>query len=361
MKRKILRILFVLSFLFFVILTGCDDDDNDGDGLKVSLIKGDASLPSTITLNFSVETKAGEPVTGLTIENFKILEDDEALEKTESNITPIPFEKSYKMCVVLMLDLSGSVTSTELDGLIDAAKEFVDEVLTENSEIEIALYYFQTQVKMLQDITNDADLLKARLDLLSNLKIQGASTNLYGAFIEGLKVLDEISSSIPDSIFTGSLVVYSDGKDRANIYTFENAKSNVDSSLYDVRSIGLATDDFDETTLQELGKDGFYMAQDISDIPQIFDEIATSLVDISKKYYELKYCTSKRDTKGHTAKLTVTDSQGLSGSTTYTFTTIGFEDGCYQDIEDLKLYYYDEDGDGLYSVEGPLHDDNDNL
>lgn len=362
MKKIFLRTLILLCCLLMLLFAGCDDDDNDDShGLNVSLIKGSASLPSTITLNFGVETKDGEPVTDLTMDNFKILEDGEELDASESNITPIPFEKSYNMCVVLMLDLSGSVTSTKLDTLIDASKNFVDEILTQNSEIDIALYYFQSQVKLLQDITNNADLLKTRLDLLETLKVEGAATNLYGAFIEGLRKLDEIAADMPDSIFEGSLAVYSDGKDNTNIYTFKNAKSRIYSSGYDVFAIGLATDNFDEETLRALGKDGFSMAQNASGIPDIFDEIATSIVDISKQYYEIKYCTSKRDTQGHKAELSVTDNHGRTGSTTFLFTTLGFEDGCYQEIEDLKLLYYDKDNDGLYSVEGPLQDDNDAL
>jgi len=59
--------------------------------------------------------------------------------------------------------------------------------------------------------------------------IAGTSTNLYGAFIEGIDVLDDAPTS-GNRLKAGSLVVFTDGRERTGISTIGKAEAAVEGS-----------------------------------------------------------------------------------------------------------------------------------
>lgn len=360
--KKYLGIVFFVVLSLFLVLGCSSDDDGGGNGSDTddqpqqSLIidmTGQASTPSNVVLNFSVEDREGNPVKGLDLANLVLLEDGRQPSMAESNMTIFP----PTLNTILMLDLSGSVTEESLDTLVESAKKFVMTVIS--SGHEVAIYYFQTNANMLQGFTQDYELLEEALDDLSNHVIPGATTNLYRAFIAGLDKLDE-KKKISQRMNAGSLVVFTDGRDTAGMYSYSEIESLVSHTEHYVFTIGLNTPDLDVTTLDEehLGKDGFEMVEELSQLEQAFDNIAVKIQKESEKFYVLAYASPSRGDKVHTVivELTVTTPGGLTGTATYTYNSYGFIDGGYNVVEKLKLQYYDDDEDGHYSVDGDLHD-----
>ena len=66
----------LLPLLFAVV--GC------ATGLKLTPVKGTENKPSNVAVYFKVETSGGQPVGGLTSEQFRIYEDDDLVSVHES-------------------------------------------------------------------------------------------------------------------------------------------------------------------------------------------------------------------------------------------------------------------------------------
>jgi hypothetical protein len=65
------------ALLSLAALAGCA-------GLKPRLIDASVQKPSNIAVYFTVDTRDGEPVPGLTAEQFRIYEDDQNSESTRT-------------------------------------------------------------------------------------------------------------------------------------------------------------------------------------------------------------------------------------------------------------------------------------
>lgn len=329
----------------------------------VSILRSSSKLPANITLNFSVETSDGTGVAQLDADRFSLTEGGEIPSSTESNLTVFPQSMSYDLNTVLMLDLSGSVTSQWTSDLAQAARSFVDKILTKNG-YRIAIYYIQTDIHPILDqfTDNRSDIYEA-LANLDEFVIAGASTNLYGAFTNGIRYLDSATVA-KDRLRAGSLVVFTDGRDRAQRMEFSDAWEAVRATANSVFTVGLRTNDLDEARLRQLGKDGFEMAETLEELDPAFDRIVDRVWAEANKYYVVVYCSEKR-LGAQQVVLSVRDADGNTrgSSSPFTYDTSSFQDGCFSTVEALKIQYYDADGDGYYSVKGAKHDcdDTDNV
>ncbi len=318
----------------FVMLGSCKIDNC----LQFNLLEGRAQQPSNIYLLFSVETCSGSPKAGISAEEFEIYEDGEFISIFESGQTILPRPRLYTLATVLLLDLSGSILESEtLEPLKSSAQSFVSQVAGENGQ-EVAIYLFdgRATIKELVAFTNDIDTLHSALASLSKEEIindpdYDISTNLNGAVIEGVEVLNEKKNDTEaGKLFAGTLITFTDGTDRAHRFTDRDAVNTVKSSIHSSFSIGLGGE-IDETHLRFLGPNGFVYAENAGDLEEAFNQIAQRIRNESEKYYIVGYCTPSR--KGsHRVTLKVS---GYSGSLSYSFNADGFEGGC--NPEDIVL------------------------
>ncbi|MEL7340498.1 MAG: hypothetical protein AAGM67_08440, partial [Bacteroidota bacterium] len=90
--------------------------------------------PAKVSVFFKVETEKGDPVPGLLEENFIIYEkgrNDEArkeISEFEAERRISDNDQIFGYSTILLLDLSGSVTSSSLNELKEASKSFVDAI-----------------------------------------------------------------------------------------------------------------------------------------------------------------------------------------------------------------------------------------
>jgi len=326
MKKSIVTTI-MCTIIALVALVSCKVENC----LQFELLEGRAQQPSNIYLLFSVETCLGNPKAGINADEFEIYEDGELISIFESDQTILPRPRLYTLATVLLLDLSGSILESDtLEPLKASAQSFVSQVAGEDGQ-EVAIYLFDGRetIKELVAFTNDIATLRSALESLSKEGIIGdpdydVSTNLNGAVIQGIEVLnDKQKNTEAGKLFAGTLITFTDGRDRARRFTERDAVTAVKSSIHSSFSIGLGGE-IDEAHLRRLGPNGFVYAENAADLEEAFNEIAQQVKNESDKYYIVGYCTPSR--KGnHRVTLKVT---GFSGSLSYSFNADGFEGGC---------------------------------
>src|SRR5579871_4580091 len=98
-------------------------------GLQPRLVDASVEKPSNVAVYFAVTTRKGEPVPGLTAEQFHIYEDEKLVSPFEPKQTILNPEVAAMHDTLLLVDMSGSVTqSGQLPVLEEAAKRFTEKV-----------------------------------------------------------------------------------------------------------------------------------------------------------------------------------------------------------------------------------------
>ena len=335
-NHLIILVLVVFSIIFF---TTCgtsesdsgssDDDNNPGNTSCVSfkLLNSETHQPSVVKLYFQLKTCNGEPLSGIQPEQFLIKEDDTEVSVYESDQGYAPDPRAFQLATVLLLDMSGSILeSGNLPPLQQAAKVFVQTVASGQS---ISIYTFdgRAELQQLVDFTESVSELQNGIDSLSNYEIVDKSTNLNGAVLQGLDILDSRDNSFSSGVlFAGSLAVFTDGTDQAARVSDHKASSEASSSSFNVYTIGLGGE-VDRNHLEDVGKDGSYIADDVNTLESVFADAASDIESMAESYYILAYCSPKR-AGDHELELSIRE---FSGSVTYDFDADGFEGGCSPD------------------------------
>jgi hypothetical protein len=316
-RRPTLKWILLLA-LALLLSSGCAS-------LKLTLKNAAAQKPSNVALYFSVEKGQGEPVAGLAAETFKIYEDGQLISPFESKQTILNPEVMVVHYTLLLLDLSGSITeSGALPSLIGSASAFADRVTKYH---RIAVYGFDGGKKLipLVGFTNQASAVSAGLNTLANRKMHDPSTNLNGAVVEAVDVLQKQMSKSDQPLKFSTLVIFTDGTDRAHRVTDEEMYKALDEAQHDVFVIGLGGE-IQENQLSRLGRAGFVHADGQSNVSQAFDQVAARIEASARKFYLLSYCSPSR-AGTHILRVQV-DHEGQRGELSHEFKAEGFDMGC---------------------------------
>lgn len=284
-SRLRLSALLLPLIAVFVTLAGC--------GLKITRIQTAADKPSNVAVYFKVEDGSGEPVGGMTAEQFEIYEDDELVSVYESQQTILNPEVAASHYTLLLVDMSGSVAdSDDFPQISEAATLFTSEVEKNN---QVAIYAFDgsEEIHKITDFTGSAGGAQARANSLSGFTPKDPSTNLNGAIIQGLEVLDEGLEEADNPLRIGTLVVFTDGTDRASRVPESDMLDAVNGTPYDIFAIGLGAE-LSEKDLQKIGKSGTTLAKDSSEIQTAFETIGKRIEELTQSYYLLSYCSPAR-------------------------------------------------------------------
>jgi hypothetical protein len=311
--------------------------------------------PSRVSMLFSVETDQGAPVAGLDATKFDLFEDGQAVSSWESQRTVQPRGERYRLNSVVLLDLSGSVLrSGAFPSLAEAARQYLKTVLGARDDGQrVALVAFDGRAapQVVVDFTGDLATAEAGLDSLNmqecraNADCAGFSdrrtcagwrcvddsTNLNGAIVAGLSMLDARAAAEPAISWRDSaLIVFTDGSDEAARVSSQDALQATIGSSSHVFTVGLGGD-VDEQALRAFGKDGYFPASSEGDLAQAFTGIAQRVTGLANRFYVLDYCSPRRN-GAHTLKIVAhaTSSTGaeLVGGLSADFDATGFASGC---------------------------------
>ena len=315
----------VLWVVAALLLAGC------GGGLTLTPIKATSNKPSNVVVYFKVE-KGKQPIAGLTADSFKIYEDGDLVSQYESKQTILNPEVAASHYTLLLVDMSGSITdSGAIDTLVDAAGAFAERVEGQKQQ-KVAVYAFSGDPELHPIVPfTTAGGAKAAVKGLAGYKPTDPSTNLNGAIIKGLGELDKALTTASNPLRFGTLVIFTDGTDRARRVKWDDVKKALDATPYDVFAIGLGPE-LQDAQLSSMGKDGYAKAADKSAVVKAFDDIASRIEAATKAYYLLSYCSPARAGKheltveAHSKSQTGNDES--SGHLKDQFDATGFAVGC---------------------------------
>lgn len=314
--------LIPFSLILAIGLSGCSS-------LTVTRINSAEAKPNNVWVFFTVEN-GEEPVAGLKADDFEIYEDDQLVSKFESQQTIQNPEVAAVMYTLLLLDMSGSITeSGQADALIDAARSFMDKV---ESSQKVGVYAFDgdKEVKSVVRFTEAKASVEGGLEGLRQYRPKDPSTNLHGAVVQGLDVLYDALQKDPRPLKFGTLVVFSDGTDRAARVSREEMVEAIQNPRYEtfeLYAIGVGAE-MERSALTDIGLDGTELAEDSAGVSVAFDRVAQRISDQAKRFYLLSYCTPARQGK-HQVRISVQaqDDRGRSqgeGDLEYEFDANGF-------------------------------------
>lgn len=263
--------------------------------LEVTRINSEQQKPNNVWVFFTVEND-GEPVAGLEADDFEIYEDEALVSKYESQQVIQNPEVAAVMYTMLLLDMSGSVTeSGQSDLLADAAVVFSERV---GKTQKVGVYAFDGSEKLhsVTPFTETAGSVEGGIEGLRGYQPKDPSTNLHGAIPLALDELQEALDKDKRPIKMGTLVVFTDGTDRAGRVTREEmleALNSEDHGRYEVYAIGVGAE-LEEKQLEDIGRDGTEMASDPGKVREAFEKVAQKIEAHTKRFYLLSYCTPAR-------------------------------------------------------------------
>jgi hypothetical protein len=301
-----------------------------GGSLRLIPIKTTSGKPSNVAVYFRVEGGKDEPIGGLTADKFRIYEDGLLVSQYESKQTIINPEVAASHYTLLLVDMSGSIANSgAAQTLVEAAGAFTERV---QKQQRVAVYAFDgsENLTLIAPFTSGGGA-KAAIAGLASYKPRDPSTNLNGAIINGLKELEAGLAQADRGMRMGTLVVFSDGTDRAHRVDERDMKEALSKTPYDVFAIGLGNE-LSESQLRAIGKDGTARAENKEEVVKAFDKIAERIEARTKSYYLLSYCSPSRAGK-HKVRIegVVKSEDGKSertGSLTQEFDATGFGPNC---------------------------------
>jgi len=306
-----------------VLLAAC------GGGLKLVHINSSARKPSNVAVYFTVDTWGGQPVPGLTAERFSIYEDGLKVSEFESKQTILNPKVAAAHYTLLLIDMSGSVVgSNHFDDVVSAATQFTARV---EKYQKVGVYAFDgsTDLYPIVPFTESESAATGGIERLKSFNPHDPSTNLNGAVVNALKALKLALDQEKKALRFGTLVVFTDGTDRAARVSKEDldkALSAPEYAGFDIFAIGVGAE-MNNSHLEDIGRTGTVKETDQANLGRAFDQIGGKIEGMTSRYYLLSYCTPARAGK-HEVTIEAHADKNLWGSLTYTFVADGFGPLC---------------------------------
>lgn len=308
-----------IAALAAAMLAGCG-------GLRLRLINASARRPSNVAVYFTVDRSNGDPVPGLTADRFRIYEDGQPVSEHESRQTILNPQVAAVHYTLLLMDMSGSVTeSGQLPALQNAAQVFTSRV---ERYQRVGIYAFDGSptIAPIVPFTESSGSASAGVNRLGGYNSRDPSTNLHGAVVQAVQTLQQALARAPQPLKFGTLVVFTDGTDRANRASREQMLEAVNGADIDVFAIGIGAE-IDEGELRALGRTGTVLERDQARVQQAFEQIAQRIEGYTQRFYLLSYCTPARAGE-HRVRIEAIAPDGAAGSLEHEFSANGFGPNC---------------------------------
>lgn len=194
--------------------------------------------------------------------------------------------------IVLLLDVSGSMSGTPMDAMKEAATLFCQKILENNDVTRIGIVVFGNSTGRIQGLTNDFEALK---NAIAGLR-SGGGTPLYRASQEANTMLTEKTTiTVPtgdggtetiDVTPSGEkyLVVMTDGEpdSRSNCTSYyQTLKDTTDYKIYSVgflHSLSGTNKENAANFLRGIQNSGYFEASNIEELIEKFAEIAQTIL-----------------------------------------------------------------------------------
>ncbi|MDQ3032750.1 MAG: VWA domain-containing protein [Myxococcota bacterium] len=292
-------------------------------GLRVAMVDSAYQRPSNVAVYFTVDSANGDPVGGLQATDFRIYEDGQLVSPTESQQTIVNPEVAAEHYTLLLVDMSGSVTESDQVPLIQqAATEFTSQL---EGNQRVAVYAFDGSEEIFPIAGFTTGGAAGGISRLGSFRTRDPSTNLHGAVVAAIGVLDAELARSQVPLRFGTVVVFTDGSDRAARVTRNDMGRAIDDSPYDVFAIGVGSE-IDEGTLGAVGRDGYVLVEDTDAVTAAFQRIGERILAMTRRFYLLSYCSPARAGTHRVTVEAVTPE--ATGNLSYDFDATGFGPQC---------------------------------
>lgn len=313
-------------------------EDNE---LLLSIQEQFTALPGKISILFKVTDNLGNPISGLSANQFTIYEqgrnDDcfNTISSSESFARISPNSQIFNNNALLVLDLSNSVLQSSLDELKIASTSFVNNVMPtpETESFKMAIYWFDGEdiLHLLNPLTTSITELTAAIDGIDENISNDPSTDLYGAVIKSTNIAEELiqETNQNEVISAASVVLFTDGTDQASRFTEQSALNAVNNANPNISffTIGLGSE-IDTEILSEIGKTASVVASNAADLEATFNQISARVSEQANSFYLFEYCTPKRDGSGENNLVIQLTNGALQGAVQTKFDATDFTGGC---------------------------------
>ncbi len=282
--------------------------DNPGllsQPVNIFISSVDISRFPRIDTYFSVTDADGAVIKGLTANHFKLTEQSELEAKAiEHNIDVTTVEMADNVALALVIDRSGSMSSTDMRNAKNAANTIVDNL---SAEDRCAVISFAASVRVDQAFTGDKNALESAINALSS----GGRTALYDAIYTSVELTSK-EVGIP------AVLAFTDGADNNSRHSADDVINLAKSKGIPVYTIGLGS--VNENILKRIANETggtYHYTPDSAQLEQIYQEIAASIQDL----YLVTYRTHNTNFDGtkRTIEVTATvNQQSASDTITYT-------------------------------------------
>jgi VWFA-related protein len=223
-----------------------------------------------VNLLFTVTDKRGRFVNNLEKGDFDIFE-----KKKKQQVLEFTAESDLPLRIALLIDTSNSIRD-RFKFELEAASQFLTSVIRKGRDRAL-VYTFDTQAEMVQDLTDDTEILGKKLRDLR----PGGGTALYDAIY--LSCRDRLMMDRPRHKFRRAVVIVGDGEDNSSRHTRDQALEMADKAEAVVFAISTnitrAETDGDKVLkyfARQTGGQAFFPFK-AEDLAQDFENIANEL------------------------------------------------------------------------------------
>jgi hypothetical protein len=291
--------------------------------LKLQMVDRSVQRPSNIAVYFTVDTSRGDPVADLTPADFHIYEDGQPVSIFESKQTILQPEVAAAHYTLLLVDMSGSVVgSPDLDKVVAGAASFAQRV---GRYQKLGIYAFDGSPRITQVAPFGGGDPQGTLRAFAGFQSKDPSTNLNGAVVDAIKILDHQMSQSTLPLRFGTLVVFTDGTDHAARVSHDALHAALGDVDFEVYAIAVGAEVNDQE-IRTIGRNGTFTSKNSADIRRGFDEIAARIEGYSRRYYLLSYCSPARAGQ-HNVEIEAAKG-AMRGRLGYDFKADGFGPNC---------------------------------
>lgn len=262
-----------------------------GSSLELTRWAAAARPSGNVTVFFTVDDAAGRPVTDLRPQDLALYEDGKQLSATESRQTMVPPSQLAAHDVLLVLDMSTSARASDQQAAITlAVRDFVARV---GAKQRVAVYAFDggRSVYELLPFGSAGDAAARVVERLHAFEMRDPSTNLHGAVLQTLGLLDASLRASRSVLRFGTLVVFTEGTDRGNRVPYQQVIDAVEASPDKVYTLGMGRE-VDDSALARIGKTGYLRVEDSVTLAVAFRELADQLTADVGRQYVVSYCSA---------------------------------------------------------------------
>lgn len=293
-------------------------------GLRVAMVDSAYQRPSNVAVYFTVDTATGEPVGGLQATDFRIYEDGQLVSPTESMQTIVNPEVAAEHYTLVLVDMSGSVTESDQVPLLQQAATELTSTLEGHQRVAVYAFDGSEDIHPIAGFTTSGGAQGA-IGRLGSFRSRDRSTNLHGAVVEAIGVLDAELARSRVPLRFGTIVVFTDGSDRAARVSRRDMARAIEGSPYDVFAIGVGSE-IDEGTLGDVGRDGYVLVEDTAAVTAAFRRVGERILAMTRRFYLLSYCSPARAGEHRVTVEAVTPD--ATGRLSYDFDATGFTPDC---------------------------------